>query len=453
MTIKRNRIVRIFRRAVIAKEEWLGKDSPTEAIFALRRGLLRRSLLAMTVMILPGITFAAISGDLKPIDTEITEKQQEIAAINKKIAELDAKRSNTAAEADAIAIALERLKSTLRKAELELEKTTAAMQRVKVDQKETQQSTQELVQTISEKRTQLTSLLRQLYSFEQESFVRLLFDSQSLSDVLLQRNAYQILQQRAVHVISDMHDEEKKLQEQQVKLEAQADDLGELQTLLSAQKQELSSQKTQQNQFLQEKKEKQAQFEQRIVEAQAAREEIKQQIFTLESGKVKVSLKTAVDMAKFAGSVTGVRPSIIIAVLKVESGVGTNLGSGVFPDNMPLLKNRDAFLRITKKLGIDPYKTPLSRGGAMGPAQIMPTTWEGMEPRIAQLMKKQLVNPYELSDAFVATAIFLADRGAASPAKEAEALQRYVGGRYWESQSWYSAKVMAVAKEYEQQGL
>lgn len=386
-------------------------------------------------------------------DAEIADKQQEIAEITEKIAELDAKRANTAAEADVIAIALERLKSTLRKAELELEKTTVAVKRVQLDQKQTQQAAEEVSQSISEKRTQLMSLLRQLYSLEQESFVRLLFDSQSLSDVLLQRNAYQILQERAVKVISDMRAEEKDLEQQQAKLEEQEEDLGELQTLLSAQKQELASQKTQQNQFLQEKKEKQAQFEQLIVEAQAAREEIKQQIFTLESGRVKVSLKTAVDMAKFAGSITGVRPAIIMAVLKIETGVGTNLGRGVFPDNIPLVKNRDAFLRITKKLGLDPYATPISRSGAMGPAQIMPTTWEGMEPRIAQLMKKPSVNPYELSDAFVATAVFLADRGAASPTKVSEALQRYVGGKYWESQSWYSAKVLAVAKEYEQQGL
>ncbi len=409
---------------------------------------------------LPAAVQATVGEDLKKIDTEITDKQQEIVAINKKIAELDSKRVSTAAEADVIAITVERLKVALRKAELELQKTTAAAVRVQLDQKQTQEATDALTKEIIDKHVQLASLLRQLYSFEQESFVRILFDSQSLSDVLLQRDAYQLLQKRAVRVLFDMREEEKKLVQQKEKLKEQEQDLGELQTLLHAQKQDFAFQKNKQNQFLQEKKQKQAQFEQLISEAQQAREEIKQQIFTLQSGKVKVSLKTAVDMAKFAGSVTGVRPALIMAVLKVETNVGTNLGSGVFPDDMHP-GSRDAFLRIAKKLGLDPNKAPISRrprnmrgwGGAMGPAQILPATWESIEGRIEQFMKKTPVNPYELSDAFVATAVFLADRGAASRVGEYEAVNRYIAGPNWQYYTWYGDKVMAVAKEYEQQGL
>lgn len=412
------------------------------------------------MMALSGTALAAISDELTNIDSEITSKQNEIALINKKIAELDAKRATTAEEADAIAITLQRLKATLRKAELELQKTTAAMQRVQIDRKQTQEEANTLREEIIEKHRQLASLLRQLYAFEQESLVRIFFDSQSLSDVLLQRNAYQLLQERAVRVISEMHDAQRRLEEQKEKLEEQENDLGQLQTLLHVQAQDLSSQKRQQNQFLQEKKQKQAEFEQLIAESRAAREEIKQQIFTLESGKVKVSLKTAVDMAKFASSVTGVRPALIMAVLKVETNVGTNLGSGVFPEDMHP-KSRDAFLRITKKLGLDPTKAPISRrprnmrgwGGAMGPAQVLPATWESIEGRIEQLMKKKPVNPYELSDAFVATAVFLADRGAANKVNEYEAVNRYIAGPNWQYYTWYGDKVMAVAKEYEQQGL
>lgn len=391
---------------------------------------------------------------------EIAEKQHEITAITKKIAELDAKRATTVEQADAIVITVEQLKITLRKAELELQKTTAAAKRVQSDQEQTQEQVDVLTQDIAAKHTQLASLLRQLYSFEQESFVRILFDSQGLSDVLLQRNTYQLLQERAVAVIAHMREEEQKLEEQKEKLEEQNNDLGNLQTLLQAQTQDLASQKNEQNQFLREKKQKQQEFELLIVEAKAAREEIKQQLFTLESGKLKISLKNAVDMAKFAGSVTGVRPALIMAVLKVETNVGTNLGSGVFPDDMHP-QSRDAFLRIAKKLGLDPNKAPISRrprslrgwGGAMGPAQVLPATWESIEGRIEFLMKKKPVNPYELSDAFVATAVFLADRGATKPQGEYEAVNRYIAGPNWQYYTWYGDKVMAVAKEYEQQGL
>lgn len=385
--------------------------------------------------------------------SQIQEKQQEIDALNKKIEDLSVKRSKTASEADTIAVTLEQLKTDLQRANAQLVKTQVTISNVKAQSSDTSTKVGDLEHQINAKKEELDSLVRQLYEFEQVSLVQVFFDSQSLSDVLSQRDAYALLQQRAVGLLADMHATQTDLQQQKEKLDKQADNLGQLQTLLDAQAQDLSDKKSVQKQFLQQKQQQQAQYESLLADAQAARDEIKKQVFTLQNGSIKISLNTANDMARFAGKVTGVRPALIMAVLKVESGVGTNLGAGSFPTNMPLIKNQDAFLRITKKLGIDPYKAPLSRAGAMGPAQIMPTTWEGMEPRIEQLMNKQLVNPYELSDAFVATGIFLADRGAQNRAQEAEALQKYVGGIYWQGQSWYSDKVLAVAREYENQGL
>ncbi len=401
---------------------------------------------------MPSVLFAATTPSLD-IDAQIADRQKEIDEVNKKIEQLSAKRNATAQEAEIIAVAIEQLKAQLLLAEKELAKTQSQITKVNTTKEKTLEDAKTLEQDVSKKRGELTSLVRRLYEFESESIMHIFFTTDSLSDVLARREEYKRLQESAVAVIAEMHGKQKALEEKHESLEKQAEDLGQLQELLDGQADTIAEKREEQRKFLAEKKQKQLEFESLIAEAQAAREEINKQIFTLQSGKVNVSLKTAVDMAKFASKVTGVRAAVIIAVLKVESGVGSNLGSGTFPDSMPYSKNREAFLRITKKLGIDPYKTPLSRSGAMGPAQIMPTTWEGMEPRIGQLMGKPLVNPYELSDAFVATGVFLADKGATSVAREAEALQRYVGGIYWEGQSWYSKKVLAVAKEYESQGL
>ncbi|MEO6077928.1 MAG: hypothetical protein ABIP54_04030 [Candidatus Andersenbacteria bacterium] len=414
---------------------------------------IRVSVLLASISLVPFFADAAVTPTTIDLTSQIEAKQQEIDALNKKIADLSTKRSKTASEADTIAITVEQLKADLARANAQLAKTQVTITSVKAQSKDTSARVGDLQDQIKSKKAELDSLIKQLYEFEQVPLMQIFFSSQSLSDVFQQRDAYAQLQKRAVGVLADMHSTQDDLQQQKDTLDKQADDLGQLQTLLDAQAQDLAQKKSTQKQFLQEKQKQQAQYESLLAEAQAARDEIKKQVFTLQNGSIKISLTTANDMAKFAGKVTGVRPALIMAVLKVESGVGTNLGSGSFPANMPLIRNQEAFLRITKKIGIDPYKAPLSRAGAMGPAQIMPTTWEGMEPRIQQLMNKPLVNPYELSDGFVATGIFLADRGAQDPAKEAEALQRYVGGIYWQGQSWYSQKVLAVAREYENQGL
>ena len=121
----------------------------------------------------------------------------------------------------------------------------------------------------------------------------------------------------------------------------------------------------------------------------------------------------------------------------------------------------NAFLRLMKKLGRDPYQTPISRrpasyagwGGAIGPGQFMPWTWETLETRIAVLSGKPVPDPFTLADALVGVGIMLADRGATDTAKEAEAVARYLAGPNWIYHLWYSSRVLAVADEYVREGL
>lgn len=394
---------------------------------------------------------------------EITSKEQEIADINEKIKALRQQRDTTAEQAAQIANQVAELQAQLQKTQLQLQQTTLTIKKVQSQQEETTTTITTLQQEIESERQQLKNLIRQLYQKEQESYIRIFFDSFSLSEVLAERALYEELQQRANASIKALKQKEADLNQKQQDLDQQAQDLGQLEDMLAQQKQEAAAQKSAQDQFLQAKKEQQAAFENRIKEAEQAREEIKQQIFRIQGSgdkQVEVSLNNAYDMARHAHKLTGVPPALLLAVLKVESNVGNNIGNGRFPDDMHP-QSRDAFIRITAKLGLDPATAQISRrpasgkgwGGAMGAAQIMPATWEGIEPRLEQLLGKSPVNPYELTDAFVATAIFLADRGAADPARTRETVGRYIAGPNWQYYGWYIDKVMAVAREYEQDGV
>ncbi len=390
---------------------------------------------------------------------QITSKEDEIKALEKKINELKGKRDTTAADAELIAAQVQRLASQLQKAELELKQITTSISLTSKEQDKTENAVEDLTARLAQKRQQLKSLVQALYAEEQQSFVRIFFDSLSLSDVLAQRAAYKELQDRTIEIVLAMRQESDELKEKEQQLEQQFQQLQTLEQTLAVQQGEINAKKKEQQVFLQAKKEEQLKYEQKIAEVEAAKEEIKRQVFTLKDSGVNLTLTNAFDMARFAGKLTGVRPALLLAVLKVESNLGANVGSGHYPDDMHP-GSRDAFVRITKKLGLDPTTAPVSRkprsgsgwGGAMGPAQIMPATWESIEPRLAQLLNKTVPNPYELTDAFVATAIFLADRGAAS-GQEYEAVNKYIAGPYWQYHTWYGDRVLAIAAEYQKQGL
>lgn len=405
----------------------------------------------------------AVSESVKQLEQQqaaISSKEEEIKELEKKINELKGKRDSTAADAQLIAAQVKRLASQLEKAELELKQITANIKLTSQQKDETETAVTELMGRIASKREQLAALVQLLYQEEQQSLIRIFFDSLSLSDVLAQRAAYKELQDRTVELVVAMRQEADELRQKEQQLEQQYRQLQSLEAILASQQDAITSRKKEQQVFLQAKKEEQLAYEQKIAEVEAAKKEISQQIFTLKDSGVQLSLTNAFDMARLAGKLTGVRPALLLAVLKVESNLGANVGSGHYPDDMHP-GSREAFVRITKKLGLDPTTAPVARkprngqgwGGAMGPAQIMPATWEGIEPRLSQLLNKANPNPYELTDAFVATAIFLADRGAANQAQEYEAVNKYIAGPYWQFHTWYGDRVLAIAAEYQKQGL
>lgn len=400
------------------------------------------------------------AAQLKKNQAELSAKKQEIADLDKKIKELGAARETTKVQADIINHQLSLLTSRLKQAHLELQQTQLNLRVVTKEKAATETDIGKLRAAVQEKRQHLKTVLRLLYDHEQQSLIRIFFMEGSLSDVFAARDAYEHVQDQHITLMQELKSQEEELQRQQTQLEEQQQDLGQLEALLAEQRQNLTAQQSEQQVFLQAKRAEQIKYDQRLAEARQARQEIEQDVFTLKNAGVNIKLTEAKDMARYAEKLTGVRAALLLGVLKVETNLGTNLGSGVFPDDMHPA-SREAFLRVTARLGLDPKVAPISArprsyqgwGGAMGPGQFMPDTWEKIEPRVAELTRKSIPNPYELADAFVATAIFLADRGAGARGGEFEAVNRYLAGPNWERFTWYGDRVLAVAAEYEKEGL
>ena len=116
------------------------------------------------------------------------------------------------------------------------------------------------------------------------------------------------------------------------------------------------------------------------------------------------------------------------------------------------------FLKITEELGRDPFQTPVSCGsswgGAMGPAQFIPSTWMGYRETVTRLTGHSPANPWNIEDAFVAAASKLARDGADSKTRAGEiaASKRYYCGSATSTKSGcvnYANSVQRLAKEIE----
>jgi membrane-bound lytic murein transglycosylase B len=209
--------------------------------------------------------------------------------------------------------------------------------------------------------------------------------------------------------------------------------------------------------------------------------DVRARIFELIGVPEAPTFGEAYEIAKYVESVTGIRPAFLLAVLKQESDIGKNVGQCYLKDPdtgdgvvaysdteisrvmkpMGLSGRRgdvEDFLTVTAELGRDPYNTPVSCpmsigwGGAMGPAQFIPTTWMIYRGEVASITGKP-GDPWNIKDAFLAAGLYLTDYGAAKRTEDAEwkaAMIYFCGSTKKSAFYWYANNVLKLAEGYEQ---
>ncbi len=397
---------------------------------------------------------------LQENQARLQAKQAELSNLDKKIKELSNKQSTASTEAELAADQLAFISQELQAAQLQYDQTLLSITVLNRDISESEQEIDRLEAATVDTRQKLRDSLRALYQHDQTSLLDVILGSTNLSGLMTERRAYQTIQQRALQYVVELQQRQQAVTEHIADLEQQQLQMQQLKELQAYQQSDLNEQQNSKHEFLRLKQQQQAQYAREVAETKQTRAEIEQQLFSLRGLGVDLALNDAYQAARFASSLTHIRPALLLAIVKVETNVGETLGSGQFPDDMHPA-SRDAFIKLTEQLKLDRTKAPISRrpssyqgwGGAMGPGQFMPDTWLGLMPRLSQLMSKPVPDPYALPDALVAVGLMMADRGAANPAMEAEAIGRYLAGPNWQYHLWYSARVLAVATEYEKEGL
>jgi len=379
---------------------------------------------------------------------EVNARNKQIEEIQRQIEqyqqELDALGGQSATLQNTIA----KLNANINQVQLEIKSLNLSIIQTDTAIGDTQAQIKLAQDKISLQKATLAKLLTELYRADQQNLTQIFFKNEKLSDFFNDIDSIRSAQENIQSVLNSIKATKLELEKQEADLEEKQNELERQKNLQQIEKRTLDQTKSQQATLLKQTKNQESKFQDLVKKSKKDIEAIRSQITYLQQNGV--TAEDAVKYGQLAAIAVGIRPAFLIAELEVESGLGRNVGRCNRAGDPPtkswkvVMHTRDhaAFISITSSLGLDPNTTPVSCrqivngrpygwGGAMGPAQFIPSTWMGYKDEVAKITGHNPANPWSIEDAFMASAIKLARAGATAKTRTAEvaASKAYYSGR------------------------
>jgi membrane-bound lytic murein transglycosylase B len=300
----------------------------------------------------------------------------------------------------------------------------------------------------------LSQLIRKNREIDDKSILALILSKDSISDIYGDIDAFSSIKKSINQSVGEIRGYKSQTEEEKIILEQKKNKEVDTQMELENAKKQVELSEKDKQQLLSISKNKEAAYQKLLNDKAKRRSEILSMLFNLRDASA-IPFAKALEYAQLAEAKLGIRPAFLLAIITQESNLGTDQGScyvtnmdtgaGVssksgkaFSNVMKPTRDVKPFFEITSSVGRDPYKTLVScpiagvagYGGAMGPAQFIPSTWQIIKKRIATLLGIKTPDPWYARDAFMASAIYLTDLGAkgGSYTGEMTAACRYYGG-------------------------
>lgn len=382
----------------------------------------------------------------------------------------------------------------IKKTELQIQAITIAISQLNDNIGAHNQTLTQLSTKLESEKESLAQILRQTQVLDDYSAVTVALGAQDVSSFFSDLDAFTSIKSSLASSFIDIRQTSSSTESEKEALQGRLAEQEQLRTVAQLAKQSVQAQQKQKQQLLAQTKGIEANYQKLIAANQKTAAQIRSALFLLRDSS-SISFGLALQYAEQAEKATGTRAAVTLGVLKQETNLGQNLGTGSWRVDMAPNRDQPIFVYITQTLGLDPDKMPVSKkpsygwGGAMGPGQFIPSTWTcyggfvntvtnscgsrggltwnqfyqgpwkyvASQDRVRKLLgAASPSNPWNPQVAIMATAMLMADNGAGTqtPAAERLAALRYFagwGGASNPAYSFYGDGVMGFANQFQQQ--
>ncbi len=402
------------------------------------------------------------------------ELEKQLAEYEKQIEETQKTIDQYKKQGSTLKNEISSLNAKIDKLNLQIKAINVSLTKINQDITETQKEIGKTENKIDTHKEALAEALRAISQMDSQNIMTIFLANKTLSDFFGSLNNITLVQNNLRLELEEVTKLRQELLAQKEELTLQKEDVENLRAIQQAQKKTVQVTQTQKQTLLTETKGKETEYQKILVKTQETAAQIRSRIFELLGGG-QLTFEKAYDYAKLAESATGVRSALILSILHRESLLGKNVGKCFYKTAMHPTRDIPYFLDLVKRLGIDPEsefaKVSCANqhgayGGAMGPAQFIPSTWKLYESKISAITGNNPPNPWNNSDAFAATAVYMRDLLASQscidyakanqnvlPYKKllerCAAAKYYAGSRWYTYRLWYGEPVVQKADEFE----
>lgn len=401
------------------------------------------------VLVLPNFQGMAMTPaqrlqERQKLETELKELERQIVQYDRDIRKTEQEKRTLRNQISVLRNRIGQLDAQIRQGNIVIRKLDTEI-------RETELSIEETLLEIKDSREQLATILRTINKEDQRPIIEIFLVEETLSDFFNNLTALETLNNENKKILERLEVLNFRLTGQKTVAEDRKQRTENIVRVQALQREEEAEARKERERLMRMTEAEHQQYLRKKREAEKRTAEIRARLLVLVDIPDAPTFAQALELAQWVEQKTGIRPAFLLAIITQESALGRNVGRCHLVNfetgesvhirtgerkarGMNPRRDVPHFLNITRELGRDPRQTLISCpmafgwGGAMGPAQFIPSTWVNRRHRLEPLIQGT-PDPWNIRHSFLASALYLRDLGGRN--NERTAALRYFAGGNW----------------------